>query len=133
MKKNFDTLVCLKKNQDAGFALVSTLLILALLGTLTMSAVTLIRYSNAQISVSSELSRSHYAAEGAVNRAIMALYRDIRLYPDRKLGQTDYFMMDSERYLADAVIHSFDVNDRRVRIRITDANSGIDVSSYSPE
>ena len=128
MKNNFK-----KCREQSGFALVGTLLLMALIGMLTLSATALIQYSNAQISVSCDLSRSFYAAESAVNRTIMALYRDIRMHPDRKLGQTDYAMTGTERYLADSVVHEYTIDDRLLRTWITDANSGIDVSSHAPE
>ncbi|MEG2075687.1 MAG: hypothetical protein RRY34_04205 [Victivallaceae bacterium] len=121
-----------RHHNDDGFALISVLIVFSVLGVLVMT----ILYNTTEIYVKAAklitISRSHYAAESAVNNAILNLYSDLTVFPERRLGEIDYSSSNTKRFLADNVAHAVEIDEFELFFTIKDANCGIDISGAYP-
>lgn len=115
---------------ERGIALIAVLVLVLCIGVLAASAVTLSQFSAAEVDTFCSLQRSAYRLESALNRIVLLLARDRQQYADRSPENADY--RQTERFMADGVIHRLEVDAETVQFRITDAASGVDISGTAP-
>jgi len=100
---------------------------------LVASAVAMSQYAAFESSTFNGFTRSFYIAEGAASRVRWLLLTDRRKNPKRSLESSESELDDSERYLADNVIHNLDYYGCKISFQIEDTMAGIDISSSSPD
>jgi hypothetical protein len=122
-----------KNNQESGIALIAVLCMILMVSILVASAVAMSQYAAFESSTFTGFTRSFYIAEGAASRIRWLLLSDRRKHPKRNLESLEEELDDSERYLANNVIHNLDYYGCKISFQIEDMMSGIDISSSSPD
>jgi hypothetical protein len=122
-----------KNKREAGIALIAVLCTILVVSLLVASVVAISQYTAFESSTFSGISGSFYVAEGAASRIRWLLMADRRKYPNRKLDSPDAVLDESERFLADSVIHNLDYYGDKISFHIEDTSSGIDISRGSPD
>ena len=118
--------------RESGAALISVLCLIFTAGILTAATLALSKTGSFNIAAHVKMQRSMLVAEGVANRVQWLLAADRELYPDSEtLGDTVYDDYESDRYLADRQVHVIDYYGEEVQFVISDARSGVDLSSSS--
>lgn len=120
-------------NKESGVALIAVLCMILIVSILAASAVAMSQYAAFESSTFTGFTRSFYIAEGAVARARWLLMADRCKHTNRNLDATDEELDDSERFLADNVVHNLNYYGRKISFQIEDMLSGIDISGSSPD
>ncbi len=120
-------------NKESGIALIAVLCMILVVSILAASAVAMSQYAAFESSTFTGFTRSFYVAEGAAARIRWLLMADRRKYTNRNLDSISEELDDSERYLADNVIHNLNYYERPISFQIEDMMSGIDISGSSPD
>ena len=117
-------------NGESGAALVSVLCLIFTAGILTGAALAISKTGSFNIASHVKLQHSMLVAEGAANRIQWLIAADRNLYPSaEQLGETLYDDYETDRYLADSTPHVMDYYGEEVQFTISDARTGIDLSS----
>ena len=118
------------KSGESGAALISVLCLIFTAGILTGAALALSKAGSFNVTSHVKLQRSMLVAEGVGNRVQWLIAADRNLYATtEQLGETLYDEYDGDRYLADRVPHVIDYYGETVSFTISDARSGVDLSS----
>ncbi len=118
-----------RPNGEKGSALMAALCLIFIAGMLTGIVLTLSRIATFDVRAHVELQRSAYINEGTANRIQWLLAADQSVYPaSGTLGEVDYTEYEHDRYMADGVFHEIDYHGTPVRVVITDAASGMNLS-----
>lgn len=116
--------------RESGAALISVLCLIFTAGILTAATLALSKSVGFNVTAHVKLQRSMLTAEGVANRVQWLIAADRELYSSsEKLGDTVYDDYDYDRYLADRTPHTLDYYGEEVRYTITDARSGVDLTS----
>lgn len=116
--------------RESGAALISVLCLIFTAGILTAATMALSKASSFNVTSHVRLQRSMLVAEGVANRVQWLIAADRELYStSEKMGETVYDDYDYDRYLADRVPHVIDYYGEEVQFTISDARSGVDLSS----
>ena len=121
------------KKHESGIALIAVLCMILVVSILVASAVAMSKYTAFESSTFCGFTRSFYIAEGAAARVRWLLFSDRHKHPNRNLDSISEEIDESERYLANNVSHNLDYYGRKISFQIEDMNSGIDISSSSPD
>ena len=117
-------------SRESGAALISVLCLIFTAGILTAATLALSKSVGFNVAAHVKLQRSMLVAEGVANRLEWLIAADRNLYStSEKLGETLYEDYDYDRYLADRTPHTLDYYGEEVQFTITDARSGVDLSS----
>lgn len=122
-----------KNNNESGIALIAVLCMILVVSILAASAVAMSQYAAFESSTFTGFTRSFYVAEGAAARVRWLLMADRRKHTNRNLDSNSEELDDSERYLADNVVHNLNYYGRKISFQIEDMLSGIDISGASPD
>lgn len=115
---------------ESGAALISVLCLIFTAGVLTTAALALAKAGSFNVGSHVQLQRSMLVAEGVANRVQWLIAADRNYYSStEQLGETVYDDYDYDRYMADRVPHVIDYYGEEVQFTISDAASGIDLSS----
>ena len=116
--------------RESGAALLSVLCLIFTAGLLTAAAMAISKAGSFNVTAHVKLQRSMLVSEGVANRVQWLLAADRHLYStSEKLGETVYDDYDGDRFLADRVPHVIDYYGEEVQFTISDARSGVDLSS----
>lgn len=119
-----------QNSRESGAALISVLCLIFTAGILTAAALSLAKVSSFNIASHVRMQRSMLVSEGVANRVMWLIAADRNLYSSsEQLGDTIYDDYDYDRYLADGTPHVIDYYGEEVQFTITDARSGIDLTS----
>ena len=119
-----------RDSRESGAALISVLCLIFTAGILTAAALALAKVNAFNIVSHVRMQRSMLVAEGVANRVMWLIAADRNLYSSsEQLGDTVYDDYDHDRYLADGTPHVLDYYGEEVQFTVTDATSGIDLSS----
>lgn len=119
-----------RNSRESGAALISVLCLIFTAGILTAAALSLAKVNSFNIVSHVGMQRSMLVAEGVANRVMWLLAADRSLYStSEQMGDTVYDDYDYDRYLADGTPHVIDYYGEEVQFTITDARSGLDLSS----
>ncbi len=117
-------------SRESGAALISVLCLIFTAGILTAAALSLAKVSSFNIVSHVRMQRSMLVSEGVANRVMWLIAADRNLYSSSEaLGDTVYDDYDYDRYLADGTPHVIDYYGEEVQFTVTDARSGVDLSS----
>jgi len=117
-------------DRESGAALISVLCLIFTAGVLTTAALALAKLGSFSVASHVKMQRSMLVSEGVANRVMWLVAADRSLYrTSEQLGETVYDDYDTDRYLADGMPHTIDYYGEEVQFTITDAKSGIDLSS----
>ena len=122
-RRNFDD------SCESGAALISVLCLIFTAGILTAATLALSKAGSFNVTAHVRLQRSMLVAEGVANRVQWLIAADCQLYSSETVGDTVYDDYDSDRFIADGTPHVIDYYGEEVQFTITDARSGVDLSS----
>ena len=122
-----------QNNKESGIALIAVLCMILVVSILAASAVAMSQYASFESSTFSGFTRSFYVAEGAAARIRWLLMADRRKHSNRNLDSASEDLDESERYLADNVVHNVNYYGCPISFQIEDMMSGIDISGASPD
>lgn len=114
-------------DQESGVALIAVLALLSSVSLLVMSMVVYSQLSSYGIRIDSDLLRSRYVAEGALNRIIFLLAADNNEYNTGDLSNFDYSEFEEERFLPDGRDRELDYYGTPVKYRIFNGAGGVSV------
>ncbi len=117
------------RKSEAGSALVAVLCLVFMAGLLTTAVLAMSKYNTFTVTAHLEIQKSLYINEGAATRVQYLLAADRSLYSTTQPGETDYSEYDTDRFMADGVVHVMDYYGTAVEFTITDARSGFDLSA----
>ncbi len=115
------------KQQEQGSALIAVLCLIFMAGVLTGAVLSMAKYSAFTVASHVALQKSMYINEGAANRIQFLIAADRSVYTTALLLDFDYAEYDTDRFLADGVVHTLDYYGTAVEFVITDARSGYDL------
>lgn len=118
--------------EENGIALITVLSTISLMMLLVGATVAISQTQRFATATATQLSESVYLNESALNRAIWLLMADRSQFTDRELTPESEQIIPRERFRSDNQPHFFEVSGISVEIRITDMNSGINLSGYNP-
>lgn len=119
------------RRQESGSALVAVLCLVFVGGLLAAAVLAMSKYNSFTMAAHLELQKSQYINEGAATRIQYLLAADRSRYGSIQPGRTDYSTYDTDRFMADGVIHVMNYYGTPVEFTITDARSGFNLSSGS--
>ena len=123
MRKDFDN------SRESGAALIAVLCLIFTAGILTATTLALSKSGSFNVTAHVKMQRSMLVAEGVANRVQWLIAADRQLYSSETVGETVYDDYDYDRYIADGTPHVIDYYGEEVQFVITDARSGVDLSS----
>ena len=114
---------------ESGAALIAVLCLIFTAGILTAAALALSKTGSFNVSAHVKMQRSMLVSEGVANRVQWLIAADRNLYSSETVGETVYDDYDSDRFVADGTPHVIDYYGEEVQFTVTDARSGVDLSS----
>lgn len=117
---------------EHGVALVAALGLLFIMTILVASVVATSQTQRFTVATSTQLSDSVYRNESALNRTLWLLMNDRVLFSDRAIKPESEYLVRRERFRADGMPHTFEVDGVPVEVRIRDMNAGLNLSGYNP-
>ena len=126
MKKFFCKSYC-NNDSESGVALVAVLVMLSTVSLLVMSMVAYSNLASYGIRNDSDVLRSRYVAEGAMNRIIWLLAADNDLYNTTNLENFDYSEYEEERFIPDGRLRELDYYGTKVKYRIENGMGGLSI------
>ncbi len=114
---------------ESGAALIAVLCLIFTAGILTAAALALSKTGSFNVSAHVRMQHSMLVSEGVANRVQWLIAADRSLYSSETVGETVYDDYDSDRFIADGTPHVIDYYGEEVQFSITDARSGVDLSS----
>lgn len=116
-------------SKESGAALIAVLCLIFTAGVLTAAALALSKTGSFNVSAHVKMQRSMLVSEGVANRVQWLIAADRNLYSSETVGETLYDDYDTDRFIADGTPHVIDYYGEEVQFTITDARSGVDLSS----
>jgi hypothetical protein len=117
-------------SNESGAALIAVLCLIFTAGILTATTLALSKSAVFNVTAHVKMQRSMLVSEGVANRVMWLLAADRSLYStSEQMGETVYDEYEYDRYLADGTPHTLDYYGEEVQFTITDARSGVDLSS----
>ena len=114
-------------NRESGVALVAVLVMLSTVSLLVMSMVAYSQLSSYGVRNDTDVLRSRYVAEGALNRIIWLLAADNDLYNTTNLENFDYSEYEEERFIPDGRLRELDYYGTKVKYRIENGMGGLSI------
>ena len=116
-------------SKESGAALIAVLCLIFTAGILTAAALALSKTGSFNVSAHVRMQHSMLVSEGVANRVQWLIAADRSIYSSETIGETVYDDYDSDRFIADGTPHVIDYYGEEVQFTITDARSGVDLSS----
>lgn len=126
MKKFFCKSYC-NNDSESGVALVAVLVMLSTVSLLVMSMVAYSNLASYGIRNDSDVLRSRYVAEGAMNRIIWLLAADNNEYKTSDMLSFDYSEYDEERFIPDGRPRELDYYGTLVKYRVENGMGGLSI------
>ena len=117
-------------SNESGAALIAVLCLIFTAGILTATTLALSKSAVFNVTAHVKMQRSMLVSEGVANRVMWLIAADRNLYStSEQMGETVYDEYEYDRYLADGTSHTLDYYGEEVQFTVTDARSGVDLSS----
>ena len=116
-----------ESDSESGVALVAVLVMLSTVSLLVMSMVAYSNLASYGIRNDSDVLRSRYIAEGAMNRIIWLLAADNNEYKTNDMLSFDYSEYDEERFIPDGRPRELDYYGTAVKYRVENGMGGLSI------